>query len=83
MVIMEQRCQGCEDGDMAVPGDTTGRVKPILSASEILGGSYGSPQPPPKPGAQRLNAAFLLPAPREQLCRKDAENPCEAPRKRY
>lgn len=55
-------------------------------ASEIDGGSYHSSQPPPQTRNHKgccLSITFLLPVSREQLYRKDAENPCEAPRKRY
>lgn len=62
-----------------LPGQRRARPIGLRNPRWLLGGL----QPPPKPGAQRLNAAFLFPALQEQLYQKDAENPCEAPRKRY
>lgn len=64
-----------------LPGDR--RARPI---SPRNGGSYHSSHPPPQSRSHKgacSSVAFLLPVSREQLCRKDAENPCEAPRKRY
>lgn len=64
-----------------LPGDRRAR-----SISPRNGGSYQSSHPPPQSRSHKgacSSVAFLLPVSREQLCRKDAENPCEAPRKRY
>lgn len=47
MVIMEQRCQGCEDGDMAVPGDTT-----VLGDKAVPGPRWQH-SAPPRPFATR------------------------------
>lgn len=41
MVIMEQQCQGCEDGDTAVPGDTT-----VLGDKAVPGPRWQHSAPP-------------------------------------
>lgn len=64
-----------------LPGD-----RPAHPISPRNGGSYLRSHPPPQSRSHKgacSSVAFLLPVSREQLCRKDAENPCEAPRKRY